>query len=100
MSDKSCPRCGRRVAFSEYLRTTSLRFACRRCGAGLGVDLRRAFLAPLVSAVLLGFAGSQALAEPVWWFGVAAALGLSVLVHYGLLRVDLYDRGEAARPQA
>lgn len=96
MSGKSCRRCGRRVTFGEYVRTTSLRFDCRQCGVELSVDLRRAFLAPLISAVPLALTMSQALTQPVWWLGVACALAFSFLLHHGLLRVELHRGSNAA----
>lgn len=89
MSDKSCPNCGHTMTFGEYVRTTSLRFQCRQCGVDLRADSRRVLLASLVAAVPLGLAVSQAMDEPAWWFGVAAALGFLFVVHYWLLGVDL-----------
>lgn len=95
MSDKSCPNCGHTMTFGEYVRTGFLRFQCRRCGAELRADTRRMFLASLVAAVPLGLAVSQAMDEPAWWFGVAAALGFLFVVHYWLVGVEL-ARGQGA----
>lgn len=96
MPEKSCPNCGRPITFSEYVRRTSLHFECRGCGIALSADLQRAMLAPLVSTVPLALTLSQALQEPWWWIGVAAALAFSFLLHFWLFRVRMARRAEAS----
>jgi uncharacterized protein (DUF983 family) len=99
MSGKSCPRCGNRITLRQYLRTTSLRFECCQCGAYLSSDMRRTFLAPLISALPLGLAISQAIDHPVWWLGVVAVLGLSLFLSYWMFRIELHHGSEVPGSQ-
>lgn len=90
MADKSCPNCGRRITFGEFLRTMSLRFECCDCGIELCADRRHTMIASLIGAVPLALTISQALGDPIWWLGVAAAVGLFLLVQFRLLTVRRY----------
>jgi len=71
----------------KFLTITSIRFKCPGCNAILWLDLNKSIWAIVIVALIMAFPISNAIKNPIWWFGVLGAMVISFFVHYWFFSV-------------